>query len=48
MRLPDLPKEIAQCRRHGQNHDDCMVRYVDLMPSNLQKRTVDGMEPAVR
>ena len=21
MRLPDLPQEIAQCRRHGQMHD---------------------------
>ena len=32
MRLPDLRQEIAQCRRHGQMHDACMVRYVDLVP----------------
>jgi len=32
MRLPDLHEEIAQCRRHGQMHDACMVRYVDLVP----------------
>ena len=32
MRLPDLREEIAQCRRHGQMHDACMVRYVDLAP----------------
>ena len=31
MRLPDLREEIAQCRRHGQMHDACMVRYVDLV-----------------
>ena len=29
MRLPDLREEIAQCRRHGQMHDACMVRYPD-------------------
>jgi hypothetical protein len=32
MRLPDLRQEIAQCRHHGQMHDACMVRYVDLVP----------------
>ena len=32
MRLPDLRSEIAQCRRMGQMHDACMVRYVDLVP----------------
>ena len=32
MRVPDLRQEIAQCRRHGQIHDACMVRYVDLVP----------------
>jgi hypothetical protein len=32
MRLPDLREEIAQCERHGQTHDACMVRYVDLVP----------------
>ena len=31
IRLPDLREEIAQCRRHGQMHDACMVRYVDLV-----------------
>jgi hypothetical protein len=32
MRLPDLGEEIAQCERHGQTHDACMARYVDLIP----------------
>jgi hypothetical protein len=32
IRLPDLRWEIAQCRRLGQMHDACMVRYVDLVP----------------
>jgi hypothetical protein len=32
IRLPDLRQEIAQCSRHGQMHDACMVRYVDLVP----------------
>jgi hypothetical protein len=31
MRLPDLREEIAKCRRQGQMHDACMVRYVDLV-----------------
>jgi hypothetical protein len=31
MRLPDLRQEIAQCKRHGQMHDACMVHYVDLV-----------------
>ena len=31
IRLPDLREEIAQCPRHGQMHDACMVRYVDLI-----------------
>jgi len=35
IRLPDLREEIAQCRRHGQMHDACMVRCVDLMPPRL-------------
>lgn len=26
IRLPDLRWEIAQCKRHGQMHDACMVR----------------------
>ena len=30
-RLPDLREEIAQCGRHGQTHDACMVRYIDLL-----------------
>jgi hypothetical protein len=34
IRLPDLRQEIAQCRRHGQMHDACMVRYVDLVPKS--------------
>ena len=34
MRLPDLREEIARCRRHGQTHDVCMVRYVDLDSQN--------------
>ena len=33
MRLPDLREEMAKCRRHGQMHDACMVRYVDLVPT---------------
>ena len=32
IRLPDLREQIAQCGRHGQMHDACMVRYVDLVP----------------
>jgi hypothetical protein len=32
MRLPDLREEIAQCKRQGQMHDACMVRYIDLIP----------------
>ena len=32
MRLPDLREEIAQCSHHGQMHDACIVRYVDLIP----------------
>jgi hypothetical protein len=32
IRLPDLREEIAQCKRHGQMHDACMVHYVDLVP----------------
>jgi hypothetical protein len=35
MRLPDLREEIAQCKRHGQLHDSCMVRYVDLVPKHI-------------
>jgi hypothetical protein len=31
IRLPDLREEIARCRRHGQMHDACMVRYTDLV-----------------
>jgi hypothetical protein len=31
MRLPNLRQEIAQCKRHGQMHDACMVHYVDLV-----------------
>jgi hypothetical protein len=32
IRLPDLREEISHCRRLGQMHDTCMVRYVDLVP----------------
>lgn len=32
IRLPDQRQEIAQCRRYGQMHDACMVRYLDLVP----------------
>jgi hypothetical protein len=32
IRLPDLREEIAQCERRGHMHDNCMVRYVDLIP----------------
>jgi hypothetical protein len=32
IRLPDLREEISQCRRLGQMHDACMVRYIDLIP----------------
>ena len=34
IRLPDLRQEIAQCERHRQMHDACMVRYVDLIPKH--------------
>ena len=34
IRLPDLRQEIAQCERHSQMHDACMVRYVDLIPKH--------------
>ena len=33
IRLPDMREEIAECRRYGQMHDVCMVRYVDLAAS---------------
>jgi hypothetical protein len=32
IRLPDWREEIAQCERHGETHDACMARYVDLVP----------------
>ena len=32
IRLPDLREEIAQCSRHEQMHDACIVHYVDLIP----------------
>jgi hypothetical protein len=32
IKLPDLPAELAQCRRHGQMRDACMAHYVDLKP----------------
>ena len=35
IQMPDLRWEISQCRRHGQMHDACMVRYVDLVSSFL-------------
>jgi hypothetical protein len=38
IRLPDLREEIAQCGRKGQTHDACMVRYVDLMATQLSPR----------
>jgi hypothetical protein len=38
MRLPDLREEIAQCGRHGQTHDACMVRYVDLVATQLSPK----------
>ena len=31
IRLPDLRKKSHNARRHGQMHDACMVRYVDLV-----------------
>jgi len=34
MRLPDLREEIAKCRRYGQMHDACMVRY-DIVSKRL-------------
>ena len=40
IRFPDLRWEISQCERHGQMHDACMVRYVDLVPGHR------GMTPA--
>ena len=36
MRLPDLREETAQCMRHGQMHDACMVRYADLVPKQFR------------
>ena len=39
MRLPDLRQEIAQGRRHGQMHDACMVRYVDLSPGRFSTKS---------
>jgi hypothetical protein len=38
IRLPDLREEIAQCGRKGQTHDACMVRYVDLVATQLSPR----------
>jgi hypothetical protein len=35
MRLPDLREEIARCRRNGQMHDACTVRYVDLVKAEF-------------
>jgi hypothetical protein len=35
--LPDMREEIAQCRRHGQMHDACMVRYIDLVPQDASQ-----------
>jgi hypothetical protein len=32
IRLPDLREEISKCPRHGQMHDACMARYVNLVP----------------
>jgi hypothetical protein len=32
IRLPDLREVIAKCERHGEMHDACLVRYVDLIP----------------
>ena len=34
IRSPDLREGISQCERHGQMHDACMVRYVDLIPKH--------------
>src|SRR5215471_5356075 len=31
-RINKATPEIAQCRRHGQMHNACMVRYTDLVP----------------
>jgi hypothetical protein len=38
IRLPDLREEIAKCRRHGQTHDACKVRYVDLVATQLSPK----------
>ena len=32
IKLPDLPADLAQCRRYEQVHDACMARYGDLIP----------------
>jgi hypothetical protein len=32
--LPDLRQEIAQCERHKNMSDVCLVRYPDLIPSS--------------
>jgi len=39
-RLPDLREKIAQCGRHVQMHDACMVHYLDLMPPTWVIRSV--------
>jgi hypothetical protein len=38
MRLPDLREEIAQCERRGRMHDVCMVRYADLVVTQLSPK----------
>jgi hypothetical protein len=39
IRLPDLREEIAQCRRHGQMRDACMVRYAFDPPRHKAKKS---------
>jgi len=35
-RLPDIRVQITKCSSHGQWHDGCMVRYIDLVPRGTQ------------
>ena len=46
MRLPDLREEIAQCRRQGQMHDACMVRYIELPDKDAPIGTLHASGPS--
>jgi hypothetical protein len=46
--MPDLRQEIAQCKRHGQMHDACMVRYVDLALANSAACLFSRRSPIAR